>query len=64
MRATTSGAVNEGVPTINMSRPIGTIAPKSKSLARPSLVQRTLRGVMSQCTKRRECSSASEEHTS
>ena len=34
---------------------IGAIAPKSISLARPSRVQRMLRGLTSRCSKRREC---------
>jgi hypothetical protein len=55
--------LNAGVPTLRSHGPSGTIAPKSINLAAPSRVQRTLRGLMSRCTSRRECNSASDEQT-
>jgi hypothetical protein len=59
-----SGAVYDGVPTVRVCVPNGTIAPKSISLALPSAARRMLRGVTSRCTSLRECSSDSAEHTS
>jgi hypothetical protein len=42
-----SGAMQAGVPTSSFGLPNGISPPKSMSLARPSLVSRTLPGLMS-----------------
>ena len=63
--AATSGAMHGGVPDDLAPRRRKCVsAPKSISLARPSAVQRTLRGLTSRCTSRCACSSASDEATS